>query len=333
MKNKIFHRFLCIMFAAGIFMGFGSIRVYAENKKAPVGGINYFGGKVLGEDRISIGEFESKLKENGYIIAARGENGKERDEHITDEMIEFLKKCNIYTNELSLLQNGDAYAEEYYTVWVWEYGLDYCFSEYQKNGALQQADRFVFCSSAVLTDYSVFDIRERSGNCINNLTGNGIPEWSNTGWIEIKAPAHVTVRLTDFSSLSYYEFNISPNTPFKEKIIASSYYVSYANDIPVPKKDGSVPNKNKISVWNSHTEQNPYVLDLYSLCVNYGIKDAEIKDKPNPYNGDFELIILDDKQGEEKKNIGVIIIVVGSAAAAVIIAAVAWIRKKRKWKR
>lgn len=267
---------------------------YDENgNEISLGGINEYKG-VMANSREETQAIESQLIADGYILVT------------TDYMNITEDEYNTFYNSNSAFwfrrfMKNDSFGWNAYKVYVYAPSFfDYMEQLEEKN--VQYYTYREILASTVVIDYLNWDIVDKIGTVSDEFNDNIAPQY-DTGYLEIRSPVDCRVLLLQAYTRRYYEFYVQKNNPLLVKVIQGCYHVIEVNKQSVPDNidnsgEDTLPYNNQVQILSEHTQDNPYLIDLYDLAVKYNIPDADINGKPNySLTGDKQPFV--DTMGEE----------------------------------
>lgn len=243
----------------------------------PLGGINEFDG-IKAQSREETRAMEANLIANNYLLCTT-DNKMINNAHY--KLLVSSDKPFWFSQYLS---NEDSYYWTLFRVYIFKPSFD-DMMEQMEEGSIASYTHEEISASTVVINYSVWDDIERAGT-ISNEYNNNIPEWYATGYMEVHSPVDCEVTFWYSEADRYYVLYITKNKPFKIKLRQGCYHLVEINSLKVNNNIGNagedtLPYNNQIQIRQQHTEDCPYLIELYDLCDKYDISDVDISGKPD----------------------------------------------------
>lgn len=242
-----------------------------------LGGINEWDG-IKANTRAETEELEVKLAENGYILIS-GEN-------MNISMEDYTTFCNGHSFWFSKYMNQQEPGWSLYRVYVYE--PSYTDFMAQLSDEIKDLQRYTIqelTESTVVINYMYWDLDEAVGTISDKFNDN-IPEYSESGYIQIVSPVDCEVTILQAYTRQYYQFYVKKNQPLLVKVVTGCYHITDVNKQTVNDNinnsgENTLPYNNQIQIGTHNTEDNPYIIELNGLVEKYNIPDIDIDGKPD----------------------------------------------------
>lgn len=250
-----------------------------SDNKVYLGGCNQFDG-ITFDSREDCEIYENSLVGLGYIQVSginaeitEDELQKFRDLDDRYWFSEYFKSPDKYYDKAKVYLNRETY-------------YDYIKDDNHKLECYQQE----LMTSTVVIDYTYFEDIEKAYKECDEINER-IPSYYQTGFFLIKSSVDIQLRLFHDAESRYYTLFIKANKPFLVKMKAGRYFITVINNQELEtvvrqkyskdKGEATLPYQNNIVLEETHTQENPYVIDLSATIEKYDIQDMDINDKPD----------------------------------------------------
>lgn len=291
------------------------------------GGINEFDG-TKAESYEETVNLETVLRNSGYILV----NTDSMD--ITDEEFEKFIQYNFWFSDY--IRPNEIFYWTKYRVYVYEPSYNDYMRQLEETGGIEDYTRMEINTSTVLISYAYWYSKDKAGTVCYEFNDN-IPEWFKTGYLEIRSPIDIAIKLRLPVEDTYYVFYVSANTPFLVKMKTGGYNIVDVNALEFKDRETAIVHNNMIHIEEENTLNKPYVVNLQKLVEKYNIPSADISGQPDYSIGQNQNIPekktvveepQEEKQPQQKKKISGIIL-----AAVIIIVIILTVLVIRLYKR
>ena len=261
-------------------------RLSDEGNWIAVGGLNEW-DEIKATSRSETQELESTLVNNNYILITSDQMS------ISEEEYETFKEGHSFW--FSGYMENKKPDWDVYRVYVYKPSyIDYMAQLSSESGRLQRYTLEELNNSTVVIDYQYWDIEEAIGTVTDKFNDN-IPEYSESGYLQINSPVDCEVTILQAYTKQYYKFYVRKNTPFLVRVVVGCYHIVGVNAQNIPDNidndgEATLPYNNQIQIGSHHTAEAPYVIELNELVDKYDVPDINIDGLP-----DYSIIGNNDK--------------------------------------
>ena len=171
------------------------------------------------------------------------------------------------------------YKGEFY-VYAFKLSIDDLLKTYHdENELLETYTEEELGASTVIIDILYWDKADKTGKAVTDY-GDNLPDYEDTGYINIKTPIGAHIKLHNVDDNNWYEIDLTAgDNVIKLKI--GTYYIDYINDKDMAERENSIVANNRIQIEPDNTIENAYSVSLDLAMQKYGIYTAPTKDAGN----------------------------------------------------
>lgn len=263
---------VCLVLNCGISTASAyQIRIDDKGNYIRTGGINTY-DDVSAESYEDTVALEAALRNSGYILV----NTDSMD--ITQEEFEKFQTYSFWFSDY--IRPDETFYWTSYRIYVYSPSYNDYMIQLNESGILSEHTRLEINTSTVVISYAYWHSKSKAGTICDEFNEN-IPEWFDTGYLEIRSPIDVEVKFHLPIEDTYYVFYASANTPFLVKMKTGGYNVVEVNAHKFEDREKAIIHNNMIHIEKENTIDNPYVVELKTLVDTYGIESADISGQPD----------------------------------------------------
>lgn len=243
------------------------------NANFPFGGYNSFEGTQI-ETEAQAMEMEKTLVGRNYELASTDART------ISEHEYELLMKYGSWYSDYAKNNLDRPFNMQFYRVYVYRPVFDVFISE-AETGEMTSATMLAMTFSTVVISYDSY-YYERLAFTEDDEFNDNIPDFYNSGYLEINSPMNVEVTLLSMGTSRYYKFYVSGGTPFMVKLKFDTYKVTEINTVELPSEETSLKYRNIFTVGEKQKDRDhPIVIDIAKTVYKYQIPEADISGKPD----------------------------------------------------
>ena len=287
------------------------------------GGTNRFKGVEYGNTTEDAKRLESELRSYNYVCVY----GQHRDIS-TDEYNEYIADNPYHLGFESYAQANtndrfEVFYQRFYDIYLPYESYTGYKNEIDKYGAPMQHTLEELRDAYVVVDYATPYQVEKIGKVLDEINDR-IPVWWNAGYLLVKSPKDVKLKLYHTMEKCYYELYVKGSEPYLVKLKMGGYIITEVNNKSIDENEEFLPFDNNVQIeYQYNTEEHPYILELEELIKKRDIPsinlDEQIEkdkiEKEKAYENLYEEVskektIVDETEEQSQKRWSIIIICV-----------------------